>query len=205
MRPRTVLGLVLVLVLAACSDDTAVTTSTGAAAAEDSTTTTTAKPSSTTVATATATTGPTTSTEATTTTTTSSSTTTTTTTNPPPPPTTTTTTAPSEPSGNLPPSASITFPPDLSAHQASFDPGAGLFGAAIAFTADATDPNGDPITVQWFSSDEGLLGTGPNLTATIHTIGSDSSQPFITVRVTDQWGRVTESQIQIIVVIWSST
>ncbi len=212
MRRNTLASLVaMALVAAACSgDDAADTSATTTASADATTTTVDADGVTSTSPGVTVTTDPVTTTTsgATTTSTTAATTTTTTrsaTTTSPPPPTTTTTTAPSEPPGNEPPAAAITFPPDLSSHTASFDPEAGLFGAAIAFTADATDPNGDPITVEWFSSDEGLLGTGANLTATVHTIGSDSSQPFITVRVTDQWGQVTESQIQIIVWIPSST
>jgi hypothetical protein len=93
----------------------------------------------------------------------------------------------------------------MSSHRAVFDSETGLFGADITFTATASDPDGDSFTVRWYSSIEGFLGTGTSVTATIHTQGSDSTQPFITARVTDKWGRSSEQKIQIIVWIPSDT
>lgn len=116
--------------------------------------------------------------------------------------TTTTTTSPPPPAGNHSPTVSIASPPHLSSHQeARFDTSTGRFGAAIEFSAVASDADGDSITVRWYSSIEGYLGSGAVLTATIHTQGSDSTQPFITARATDQWGVATEATIQIIVSI----
>ncbi len=197
MKPTILFGsiaAVTVVGLAACSGDAAVDTSATAAPAGSSTTTTVsgdatgssnAKVTTSTVADrSTATTSGSTATTSGSTATTSGSTAT-------------------EPSGNQPPSALITAPVHLSNHQASFS--GGRFGATINFTSIAVDPDGDSVTVEWFSSLEGFLGTGKNLTTTIHTGASDSSQPFITVRVTDQWGRSSEHQIQVVVWIPSTT
>ena len=119
--------------------------------------------------------------------------------------TTTTSTPAPPPPGNHPPTVTISSPAHLSKHWASYDSGTGRFGAAITFSAAASDSDGDPIAVRWYSSIEGFLGSGTTVTATIHTQGSDSTQPFITARVTDQWGVATEAQIQIIVSIPSDT
>jgi hypothetical protein len=100
---------------------------------------------------------------------------------------------------------SISSPANLSQHKASYDATTGRFGAAITFTALANDTDGDPVTVQWYSSLEGYLGAGATLTATIYTQGSDSTQPFITARATDQWGVEATATIQIIVWIPSET
>jgi hypothetical protein len=123
-------------------------------------------------------------------------------------PTTTTaptTTVPTTPPGNRAPTIVITAPPNLSMHKASFDPATGRFGATITFSANAADPDGDPVTVRWYSSIEGYLGTGAVLSATIHTVGSDSTQPYVSARATDQWGASTTDVIQIIVWIPSET
>ena len=183
MKPTILLGsiaAVTVVGLAACSGDAAVDTSATAAPAGSSTTTTVSGD-----ATGSSNAKVTTSTVADRSTATTSGSTAT------------------EPSGNQPPSALITAPVHLSNHQASFS--GGRFGATINFTSIAVDPDGDSVTVEWFSSLEGFLGTGKNLTTTIHTGASDSSQPFITVRVTDQWGRSSEHQIQVVVWIPSTT
>ena len=119
--------------------------------------------------------------------------------------TTTTTTTVSPPPGNRPPTVSISTPAHLSSHEAAYDPGTGRFGATITFSASAIDPDGDSITIRWFSSTEGALGSGATITATIHTQGSDSTQPFITARVTDRWGATSTATIQIIVWIPSGT
>jgi hypothetical protein len=71
--------------------------------------------------------------------------------------------------------------------------------------AVVSDPDGDPVTVEWISSDEGSLGTGESIVATVHTGEFDAAQPQITARATDQWGAVSEATVQIIVVIPSDT
>lgn len=124
----------------------------------------------------------------TTTSTTSTTTTTTTTTS------TTTTVPPSQP-----PVVTITSPANLTAFTADYSTDDGMFGADVTFTAEVSDPEGDSFTVEWFSSQEGYLGTGETIAARVHTIGSDSSQPFITARAIDSTGAVGEDTIQIIV------
>jgi hypothetical protein len=71
-------------------------------------------------------------------------------------------------------------------------------------SANAVDPDGDPVTIDWYSSLSGYLGTGESITASLTTI-SDSSQPFITARATDPFGATSEASIQIIVWVPSDT
>lgn len=108
--------------------------------------------------------------------------------------TTTTTTAPP----NAPPQVRITAPEDLSDYEAAYDPETQLFGARVTFSATASDPDGDPVTVRWYSSRDGLLGEGETITATLYTV-FDSSQPYITARATDPYGGVATDTIQVIV------
>lgn len=122
------------------------------------------------------------------------------------PATTTTTVAP--PPGNHAPTVMITAPSPGQKFWASKQY---PFGATITFTADAADADGDPITVEWFvfepngHSNQGLLGTGASISGTIYVQGADSAQPFITARVTDQWGVSSEHTIRIHVSIPSDT
>jgi len=109
---------------------------------------------------------------------------------------TTTTTIPAD---NEPPTVQITAPANLSAHIATFDASRKDFGAVIAFSATASDPNGDPVEVRWSSSGTGYLGTGESISAWVSTQGSDASQPIITATAIDQWGVETSASIQIIV------
>jgi hypothetical protein len=99
----------------------------------------------------------------------------------------------------------ITEPGNLTPFEASYSSEDGLFGADVTFVAEVTDPEGDSFTVDWYSSDEGYLGTGLTITVRIHVIDSDSAQPFITARATDTTGAVGEDTIQIIVWIPSSS
>ena len=68
-----------------------------------------------------------------------------------------------------------------------------------------SDPDGDGFTVEWFSSDEGFLGTGESLIVVLYTGQFDAAQPHITARATDQWGAVSEDVVQIVVWIPSDT
>ena len=69
----------------------------------------------------------------------------------------------------------------------------------MSLSAIVSDPDGDDVTVQWISSDEGALGTGESIVAILRTGQFDSAQPRITARATDQWGVATEASVQIIV------
>lgn len=119
--------------------------------------------------------------------------------------TTTTTTTLTAPPGNRPPTVEITAPAHLSLHEASYDPTTGLFGAAVSLSAVADDPDGDAITIDWFSGDEGFLGSGDSIIAVLHTGEFDAAQPTITARARDQWGSAGAATIQIVVVIPSDT
>lgn len=111
------------------------------------------------------------------------------------PNTTTTTRAPS---GSTP-VATILGPDPLTAYQAEYSTEDGMFGAVVSLVADVSDLDGDVVAIEWFSSDEGYLGSGATLSPRIHTIDSDSSQPTLTLRVTDSEGNVVETSVQVIV------
>lgn len=197
IRRLAVLLVATMVVAAACtssSDDTTTTTepSEAAAATEPAAT---ADASGTTTApaeTVTTTTKPptTTTTRATTTTTTK--------------PTSTTTTI-AVPAGNRAPEVVITSPGNLAAFIAEYNASSGKFGSPVTLTASATDADGDPVTIEWYSSLEGYLGSGTSISVMLNTIDSDSSQPVITARAIDQWGVSTDSSIQVIVWIPSPT
>lgn len=206
MRRSIPLLAVVALVLGSCSgdDDAAgsdlgATTSTAAPVVTE-----TSEPATTTAATTSSTAPPPTTTTSSTTTTvaavstTSTSTTTTTvpvTTTTTVPPTTTTSIVPT----GAPPRGEITFPATLTLHDAAYDPNLGDFVAVVDLQASGTDPDGDAITYEWYSSDQGYLGTGEQLSAALSTMGSDAAQPVITLVMTDGNGNVTETQIQLIV------
>jgi hypothetical protein len=69
----------------------------------------------------------------------------------------------------------------------------------VTLVASVSDPDGDITEIEWFSSDQGYLGSGETLTASLSTMGSDAAQPYITVRVTDATGNIAESRTQLIV------
>ncbi len=119
-----------------------------------------------------------------------------------PPPTTSTTTP--APPDNEPPNVEITSPGNLSSHVAAYDPDSGTFRAVVSMSAAISDPDGDRVTIDWFSSLSGYLGTGEFVTASLTTI-YDSSQPFITARATDEHGATAEALIQVIVWVPSDT
>ncbi len=101
------------------------------------------------------------------------------------------------PSNNQAPTVEITSPANLSSHVAVFDASTRRFGAAVSFSADVSDPNGDHVTVRWFSSDDGYLGTGEQIVAILYTGQSDSAQPRITALATDRWGATTAVSVQV--------
>ncbi len=100
------------------------------------------------------------------------------------------------------PAVAITTPSSLVRYAATYDPDAGTFAASVELSAQASDPDGDGVTVSWYSSIEGFLGTGSNITAQLHPFG-DASQPIITAIATDDRGATTEDSQQIIVWIVS--
>ena len=197
------------LIAAACSStqpDAATTTSAQSdMAAAPATTLPETSSSPTTAATTTTTAGESsasTTTTATISTTVPAATTTSTTTSTTVPAPTSTTLAP--PSDNRPPEVAITAPGNLSSHLAAYDTDSLAFLAVVSMSASAVDPDGDPVTIDWFSSVSGYLGTGESITASLITI-YDSSQPFITARATDPYGATSEATIQIIVWVPSDT
>ncbi len=190
---------VLSLALAGCSG----------AGGEDSTTTVTAPPAPTTTGgdSPATTTPPTTAAEprpgsSSSTSSSSTTTTTTTTTTTRPPATTaperTTTTRPPR---SAPPRVSITSPGALTAFEATYDDARGSFGALVPFSASATDPDGDPVTISWSSAGRSL-GTGQSITAWLPT-ARDTSQPLVTATATDPSGASSSASIQVIVWIVS--
>jgi hypothetical protein len=181
----------LALVAAGCSFGTAETATTTTGGAENGASTTTAEPGRTTTSSTTTTVAPTTTARARSTTTTTTA-----------PATTTTITAPE---GNEPPEIEIVSPGALSSHTAAYDVTRKDFGANVALSSIASDPNGDTVTVTWSSSTQGFLGTGESIVAWLSTGKSDASQPVITATATDQWGTATSVSVQIIVWIPSDT
>jgi hypothetical protein len=109
------------------------------------------------------------------------------------------------PAGNRAPEVVITSPGNLAAFTAEYIASSGKFGSPVTLTATATDADGDPVTIEWYSSMEGYLGSGDSISVMLHTIDSDSSQPIITARAIDQWGVSTDASVQVIVWIPSPT
>ncbi len=117
--------------------------------------------------------------------------------------TTTTTTRPRATTTSVlaasdPPVIRITAPASQSRHAASFNSSRNAFTAAVPLSATVSDPNGDPVTVEWFSSIDGFLGTGTSITAILMPQG-DASQPVITAVATDATGARSEASRQIVV------
>ena len=188
-RTRLRAGIILLfVVLAACNSSEA----------DETTTTAIAETSTTDSGPGAMTTDPiptTTTTVETTTTTTATEDTTITAVNPSPP----TTKVDPAPPDNQPPLVEIVSPAHLSSHQAKLIEEENRFGATVSLAAVVSDPDGDEFTVEWFSSDEGFLGTGESLIVVLHTGQFDAAQPHITARATDQWGVVSEDVVQIVV------
>jgi hypothetical protein len=181
----------LALVAAGCSFGSADTATTSTDGSESGASTTARAPEGATTSSTTTTVAPTTTARATSTTTTTTA-----------PATTTTITAPE---GNEPPEVEIVAPAALSSHTAAYDVALKDFGANVALSSIASDPNGDTVTVTWSSSTQGFLGTGESIVAWLSTGKSDASQPVITATATDQWGTATSVSVQIIVWIPSDT
>ncbi len=115
-------------------------------------------------------------------------------------PTTTTTTS----ADNSSPQIAITRPANLSSYTATYNPSTKSFSATVGFAAAATDPDGDPLTIEWYSSLDGYLGSGPAISAALQII-YDTAQPRITARVTDPSGAVAEDTVQVIIWIPSDS
>lgn len=123
----------------------------------------------------------------------SSSSTTTTTTRATSTTTTTTTKATS-----APPKVSIATPKQASLHAATYNESAGWFVASVAMEAIVSDPDGNPVTVEWFSDVDGFLGSGKAIIAQMQPRG-DSSPAVVTARATDSTGAVASASVQIII------
>jgi hypothetical protein len=114
------------------------------------------------------------------------------------------------PDGNHVPTASIDSPRQGTADQyltgaldTTADPPG--FGSWVAFAGTASDPDGDAITVEWFSSVEGPIGTGEEIGPIWFHVEGDSETRTITMRVTDAWGAWIEVTRQINIFIPSDT
>jgi len=100
---------------------------------------------------------------------------------------------------DLPPSAKILEPPDGQMFMIDTGPGQ---GKTFDFRAEASDPEDDDATllVEWFSSTDGKLGEGRELTARVHMDESsfeDTQDIEISLRVTDSAGNVTVDTITV--------
>lgn len=122
---------------------------------------------------------------------------TTTVTNPNPP----TTSGDPVPPDNQAPLVEITAPDDLSSHQAELNDTATYFGALVTLSVEVSEPDGDNLTLEWFSSDQGYLGASPSFAPFLIVPEGESAQPEITARVTDQWGAVSEDSITITLLV----
>ena len=99
---------------------------------------------------------------------------------------------------DLPPSAAILAPPD---GQMFMTEGADDDGEykTFEFRADASDPEDDDATllVEWFSSTDGKLGEGRELTARVHMTEPCHQAIVITLLVTDSSGNVSVDTITV--------
>lgn len=115
---------------------------------------------------------------------------------------TTTTTSTTRASSNSPPTVAITSPASSVRYQATYDAAEGRFGATVKLNATAADADGDAVTISWYSSEEGFLGTGSSISVRLHPQG-DASQPIITAVASDAGGASAEDSRQVIVWIVS--
>ena len=106
-----------------------------------------------------------------------------------------------------PPAVQITAPPNLATFITNPDPDTALFASEVTFRAFATDPDGDAITsYRWDSSVAGVLGTSNPLAVTLAIpAGQTSSQPHISVVVTDSTGMFSGGEVQIKLILPSPT
>lgn len=105
------------------------------------------------------------------------------------------------PPDNAAPTVEITAPADQSSHRAELNDSGTHFGAFVTLTADVDEPDGDGLTLEWFSNDQGYLGSSPSFTAFLIVPNGKSAQPVITSRATDQWGSVAEDSIDIVIAV----
>ena len=94
------------------------------------------------------------------------------------------------------PGVEITSPTHLSSIEARYDATAGLFAATIQLSADVAG-YGPGAKVAWFSSDEGFLGIGEAITATLHIQSYDSAQPTIVALIFADYGVIRVVQVQV--------
>ena len=95
-----------------------------------------------------------------------------------------------------PPTVTITSPPNLSTYKTTWQ--GSFYGTNVAFTATATDPNCDAVTVIWSSSVNGPLGTGLSINPLLSIpFGQDSSQPTITATAIDSLGATDADSIEV--------
>ncbi|MCZ6662367.1 MAG: hypothetical protein O6951_05515 [Actinobacteria bacterium] len=97
------------------------------------------------------------------------------------------------------PGVEITSPTHLRSFEARYDAAAGLFGATVQLSADVAG-YGQSANVAWFSSDEGFLGIGRAITATLHIQSYDSAQPRIVALIFGDYGVIRADQVQVIIV-----
>lgn len=103
---------------------------------------------------------------------------------------------------NRAPSVSITSPGSGQRFEAFYNAATGRFVAVVGLSASVSDPDGDSYTVEWFSSDDGFLGSGQSISAALSPV-LDTGQPTITARVTDAGGAVSQASVSVIVWIRS--
>ncbi len=95
---------------------------------------------------------------------------------------------------DLSPSAKILAPPGDQLYMIDTGPGQ---GRTFDFRAEASDPEDDDATllVEWFSSTDGKLGEGRELTARVHMTEPCHQTIVLTLRVTDSAGNVSKDTI----------
>lgn len=98
------------------------------------------------------------------------------------------------------PTVSITSPANLATFQTTWNGSA--YVATVTLAAAVSDPDGDAVTVQWFSSVQGPGLTGATVEATLAIPpGQDSSQPIITATATDSEGASSSASIQLKLIV----
>jgi hypothetical protein len=70
-------------------------------------------------------------------------------------------------------------------------------GSSCTLTADALDPDGDPLTYQWYASAGDIIGQGPSVRYTASFCCTGSNR--ITVTVKDNRGGSTTRSIEVAV------